>query len=119
MTVITKWAKSWKVSDDDDDFCWDSCQGSCAECNETLKTLYEGEEYCGLLEADDGPFKDCHDSVKTTVFFDNCVKDVCSHDGLGLCQAFEAYITECRKQGVLIQDWRNITGCGKIKFDFL
>ncbi|XP_056410372.1 IgGFc-binding protein-like [Hyla sarda] len=110
MTVITKWAMSWKVSDGDD-FCWDICHGNCAECNETLKTLYEGEEYCGLLESDDGPFKDCYDTVRPGVFFNNCIKDVCSHDGLGLCQAFEAYVTACRKEGVLIQDWRNITGC--------
>ncbi|CAN2388180.1 binding of sperm to zona pellucida, partial [Pristimantis euphronides] len=110
LTVITKWAQSWKVSDGDD-FCWDICQGNCTACNETQKTLYEGEEYCGLLEADNGPFIDCHNNVSTAVFFDNCVTDVCSHDGLGLCEAFEAYVTACRKQGVLIQNWRNITGC--------
>ncbi|XP_073511751.1 IgGFc-binding protein-like [Phyllobates terribilis] len=110
MTVITKWAKSWKV-DVDEQFCWDSCHGSCAECNETQKSLYEGEEFCGRLEADDGPFSECHANVSTTVFFDNCIKDVCSHDGLGLCQAFEAYIAACRKQGILIPDWRKITGC--------
>ncbi|XP_069802928.1 IgGFc-binding protein-like [Dendropsophus ebraccatus] len=110
MAVITKWAQSWKVSEDND-FCWDICQGSCSECNETMKTLYEGEEYCGLLEVDDGPFKDCRDAVSTDIFLNNCVKDVCSHEGLGLCQAFEAYVSECRKQGVLIPNWRNITGC--------
>ncbi|XP_066462520.1 IgGFc-binding protein-like [Eleutherodactylus coqui] len=111
LTVITMWAQSWKVSDSDE-FCWDICQGNCSQCNETQKTFYEGEKYCGLLEADDGPFVDCHNNVSTAVFFDNCVTDVCSHDGLGLCQAFEAYVTQCRKRGVLLQNWRNITGCG-------
>ncbi|KAM3923113.1 IgGFc-binding protein-like [Leptodactylus fuscus] len=109
LTVITKWAQSWKVSDDD--FCWDTCHGNCVECNETQTSLYEGEQYCGLLETDDGPFKDCYDKVSTSLYFNNCVKDVCRRDGLGLCQAFEAYVTACRKEGVLIPNWRNITGC--------
>ncbi|XP_075184095.1 IgGFc-binding protein-like [Anomaloglossus baeobatrachus] len=110
MTVITKWAKSWRV-DENEMFCWDSCQGSCAECNDTQMSLYEGEDFCGRLEDDDGPFRDCHANVSTTIYFNNCVKDVCSHNGLGLCQAFEAYIAACRKQRILISDWRTSTGC--------
>ncbi|KAG8570029.1 hypothetical protein GDO81_014653 [Engystomops pustulosus] len=110
LNVITKWAQSWKVYDGDD-FCWDTCHGNCADCNETQKSLYEEEQFCGLLEAEDGPFKACHDTISTSVFFDNCVNDLCHHDGLGLCQAFEAYIAACRKEGILIPDWRNTTGC--------
>ncbi|KAM5132243.1 IgGFc-binding protein-like [Mantella aurantiaca] len=110
ISVITKWAKSWKVMTDEA-FCSDSCQGNCLECNETKKAVYEGEEFCGVIEDDDGPFKDCHSNVSTTVYFTNCVKDVCSHDGFGLCQALESYVSACRKQGVDIPNWRNATGC--------
>ncbi|XP_075047174.1 IgGFc-binding protein-like [Mixophyes fleayi] len=113
LTVITKWAKSWKVIEDDA-FCWDSCQGDCPECNETEKTFYEGEQFCGVIEADNGPFNECHATVSTSIFFNNCVKDVCSHNGVGLCQAFEAYAAACRKQGVELPGWRNVTACGMI-----
>ncbi|KAM9299513.1 IgGFc-binding protein-like [Gastrophryne carolinensis] len=110
LTVITKWAKSWRAIVDEA-FCSDSCQGNCEECNETTKAFYEGEEFCGLIEAEDGPFKQCHGTVGSTVFFINCVKDVCSHDGSGLCQAFEAYATACRANGVELPYWRKSTRC--------
>ncbi|XP_068097892.1 IgGFc-binding protein-like [Hyperolius riggenbachi] len=110
LSAITKWAKSWKVIEDDD-FCSDSCQGNCLECNETRKAIYEGDDFCGVIEDDDGPFKDCQSSVSTTLYFTSCVKDVCTHDGIGLCAALEAYATACRKQGVDLPNWRNATGC--------
>ncbi|XP_077312501.1 IgGFc-binding protein-like [Lithobates pipiens] len=113
ITVITKWAKSWKVIDDDT-FCSDSCQGNCVECNETLKNIYEGEGFCGVIEADDGPFSSCHANVSTALYFSSCVKDVCTHNGDGLCQAYESYATACRKQGVELPNWRNATGCNMI-----
>ncbi|XP_063798279.1 IgGFc-binding protein-like isoform X2 [Pseudophryne corroboree] len=113
LTIITKWAQSWKVIEDDD-FCWDVCHGTCLECNETSQALYEGEQFCGVMEADNGPFVGCQRTVNTSLFLDNCVKDICSHDGVGFCQALEAYAAACRKQGVDLPDWRNATGCNMV-----
>ncbi|XP_072282020.1 IgGFc-binding protein-like [Pyxicephalus adspersus] len=112
LNAITKWAQSWKVMEDDD-FCSDTCQGICLECNKTKKAIYEGDEFCGIIEAEDGPFKDCHSIISTSIYFINCVNDVCSHDGSGLCQALESYVTACRRQGIEIPNWRSATGCNK------
>ncbi|KAM8927861.1 IgGFc-binding protein-like [Pelodytes ibericus] len=110
--AVVEWAKSWKITDDDP-FCWDSCRENCLRCEESKKSLYQEEKYCGLIKATDGPFMECHSKISPDVFFTNCVSDVCSKDGSQLfsCQALQAYAALCRNEGVTIYDWRTAAGC--------
>ncbi|XP_043936384.1 IgGFc-binding protein-like [Protopterus annectens] len=112
VSSITEWAKSWKV-EDRDKFCFDVCQGVCPTCDDTKRQIYESESYCGLLTKTDGPFSECHSKVNPNSFFDNCVYDVCLNNGAKqlLCQALNSYAATCRKNRVVILDWREQAGC--------
>ncbi|XP_048357601.1 IgGFc-binding protein-like [Sphaerodactylus townsendi] len=108
-----EWGRSWKVKDRDP-FCWDFCAGDCPVCEEQQRRLFESEEFCGLIaKADGGPFRECHSKLNPDDFFDSCVYDVCLNGGAKniLCQALSAYATNCRKEGVILQDWRAQSGC--------
>uniref|UniRef100_A0A8C5R268 VWFD domain-containing protein n=1 Tax=Leptobrachium leishanense TaxID=445787 RepID=A0A8C5R268_9ANUR len=108
----TEWAESWKI-EDEDPFCWDSCHENCLKCDQSQVSIYEGVKYCGLITAEDGPFKECHSKVNPQVIFNNCVNDVCSKDGAQRfsCQALEMYVELCRKEDVTIGSWRQTSGC--------
>ncbi|XP_061452964.1 IgGFc-binding protein-like [Rhineura floridana] len=110
---VVEWAGSWKVNDRDP-FCWHFCQGNCPTCDESQRQLFESEEFCGLLtKLDEGPFHECHSKLNPDNFFDSCLYDVCLNGGAKkiLCQALDAYATNCRKEGVIIHDWRAQSGC--------
>ncbi len=52
--------------------------------------------------------------------FDSCVVDVCLTDDENrtpLCQAIEAYVTECQHTGTLVPVWRRPHFCGKLSHD--
>ncbi|XP_060132429.1 IgGFc-binding protein [Zootoca vivipara] len=112
-TSEVEWAKSWKVNDRDP-FCWDVCDGNCPTCEESQRQLFGSEEFCGLLtKLGEGPFRECHDKLSPDNFFDSCLYDVCLNHGAKniLCKALEAYATDCRKEGVVIHEWRAQSGC--------
>ncbi|KAM8927862.1 IgGFc-binding protein-like [Pelodytes ibericus] len=112
-TSVINWAKTWKINDRDR-FCWDICTGRCPTCDDSKKSLYSGNYFCGLISKTvDGPFRECQAKVNPDNFFDGCIYDVCVNGGakLFLCQALDAYATICRKQGVKIYDWRTPSGC--------
>ncbi|XP_074926787.1 IgGFc-binding protein-like [Chelonoidis abingdonii] len=113
VSSIVGWAASWKVQDQDP-FCWDSCQENCLTCDESTRKLYGGDSHCGLIsKAPGGPFRECHSRVNSSEFFDRCIYDVCLNRGATriLCQALEAYAATCRDQGATVYDWRMPSGC--------
>ncbi|XP_041082394.1 IgGFc-binding protein [Polyodon spathula] len=113
VSSVIDWAKSWRVKDRDL-FCWDYCKGNCPTCEDSARKLYESETYCGVLtKAVDGVFRECHVKVDPRDFFDSCVYDVCLNKGAKalLCQATAAYAGTCLKEGIVVKDWRKITGC--------
>ncbi|KAL8220199.1 UNVERIFIED_CONTAM: hypothetical protein K2H54_040445 [Gekko kuhli] len=110
---VVEWGRSWKVKDRDP-FCWDFCEGDCPVCEEQQRRLFESEEFCGLIaKSNKGPFRECHSKLNPDDFFDSCVYDVCLNGGAKsiLCQALNVYATNCRKEGVVILDWRAQSGC--------
>ncbi|XP_069057211.1 IgGFc-binding protein-like [Pleurodeles waltl] len=116
MSSIVDWASSWKVIDHDL-FCFDTCTGNCATCDEDARARYESEDFCGLIsKVADGAFRECHVKINASDFFDSCVYDVCINNGAHqfLCQALDSYAKTCRKQGVKIYDWRTPSGCTPI-----
>ncbi|XP_051901395.1 IgGFc-binding protein [Pristis pectinata] len=104
-----EWARSWKVPDHDP-FCWDYCRGYCPTCSDADRALYGGPQFCGMLEE---VFKGCHPKVDHRPFVDSCIYDVCLNQGSRklLCQALEAYASECQKGGVTVKGWRAKTSC--------
>ncbi|XP_061920411.1 zonadhesin, like [Entelurus aequoreus] len=82
-------------------------------CGEDEQTLYESSGYCGIILDKNGPFAVCHSKVNPNSYFKDCVFDLCELDGAPsiLCEAIEAYATECQDRGVPIGSWRNQTFC--------
>uniref|UniRef100_A0ABM5ESE3 IgGFc-binding protein-like n=1 Tax=Pogona vitticeps TaxID=103695 RepID=A0ABM5ESE3_9SAUR len=110
---VVEWAGSWKVPDRDP-FCWHFCEGNCPTCEGSKRQLFESEEFCGLIsKVEEGSFRECHPKLNPDRFFDNCIYDVCLNGGAKniLCQALDAYATSCRKEGVVIREWREQSGC--------
>ncbi|XP_029432085.1 IgGFc-binding protein-like [Rhinatrema bivittatum] len=112
VASIVEWASSWEVVDQDP-LCFNTCNGTCPTCDESMMTLYEGDGYCGLISKADGAFLECQSVISPDDFFKSCVNDVCVNGGAKqfLCQALSAYASACRNQGVQIDDWRTPAGC--------
>ncbi|XP_067399057.1 IgGFc-binding protein-like [Emydura macquarii macquarii] len=94
--------------------CEDGCTGnSCPVCEEKKKDFFKQRNYCGLLTAPDGPFAACHDTVSPSVYFSNCLYDVClgKGDSQVLCQSVHSYVTACQEAGAPIQPWRSASFC--------
>ncbi|XP_066575341.1 IgGFc-binding protein [Amia ocellicauda] len=113
VSSVIEWAKSWRVKDASDPYCWDTCQKDCPTCNGDLLKLYATEAYCGALTKKLGLFDKCHLKINPQAFMDNCVYDMChtSGDKKMLCQALTSYSDRCRGEGIILQDWRKETGC--------
>ncbi|KAM4703001.1 IgGFc-binding protein-like [Rhinophrynus dorsalis] len=109
---ITEWAKSWKVNDQDQ-FCVDSCTGNCPSCDEKIKKKYTGETSCGIIADTNGPFKNCQSAIDPENYLTNCIYDVCMNGGAKrfLCQAVDAFATECRNQEKEVSTWRDKVSC--------
>lgn len=114
-TSVLTWAQSWKVNDWNP-FCFDVCPGhNCPICTDANKILYRGDKQCGLINKEDGPFRECHSLNISESFFEGCLYDVCINGGAKrlLCQALNAYAVTCQNQGVKIFDWRTPSGCSE------
>ncbi|XP_044847500.1 IgGFc-binding protein-like [Mauremys mutica] len=106
-----QFADSWKVGDVPG--CSDICTGDCSVCSESQKQTYEGDQYCGVLTQQNGPFTQCHGAIKPASFFDDCVFDTCQYKGHRdtLCSAISAYVTACQARGIQIGQWRSASFC--------
>ncbi|XP_073179617.1 IgGFc-binding protein-like [Lepidochelys kempii] len=94
--------------------CEDACtENSCPVCEERKKDVFKQRNYCGLLTAPDGPFVACHGTVSPSVYFNNCLYDVClgNGDSQVLCQSIHSYVTACQEAGAPIQPWRSASFC--------
>ncbi|XP_018601004.2 IgGFc-binding protein isoform X1 [Scleropages formosus] len=114
LSSVVNWAKSWRVEDPDNLFCWDTCKTECPTCDNNLVRLYQAEAYCGALtNSVNGLFQQCHGTVDPQVYMNNCVYDVCVNKGdkTTLCQALASYSDMCRREGIVIKGWREKSGC--------
>ncbi|XP_070620019.1 IgGFc-binding protein-like isoform X1 [Erythrolamprus reginae] len=108
-----EWAASWKVKDRDP-FCWHHCKGKCPTCEQSKRELFGSDQFCGLItKSEEGPFRKCHPKLNPDDIFDSCIYDVCLNGGAKsiFCNALETYAFNCRKEGVIITDWRTKSGC--------
>ncbi|XP_074927491.1 IgGFc-binding protein-like [Chelonoidis abingdonii] len=100
--------------EDEDQFCWHDCIGGCRLCAPSIARKYKEEALCGLItKVSDGPFSQCHSKVDPTVYFDNCVYDLCHNEGYrkALCEALKTYADTCQLEGVRIGEWRQLARC--------
>ncbi|TFJ95920.1 molecular chaperone DnaJ [Platysternon megacephalum] len=106
-----QFADSWKVGDVPG--CSSSCTGDCSVCSEAQKQTYKGDQYCGVLTRQNGPFRQCHGAIDPAPFFDDCVFDTCHYKGHRdtLCSAISAYGTACQARGIQIGQWRSASFC--------
>ncbi|CAM5175576.1 unnamed protein product [Eretmochelys imbricata] len=106
-----QFADSWKVGDVPG--CSSSCTGDCSVCSEAQKQTYKGQQYCGILTQQNGPFRQCHGAIDPAPFFDDCVFDTCHYKGHRdtLCSAISAYVTACQARGIRIGQWRSASFC--------
>ncbi|XP_059833768.1 alpha-tectorin-like [Hypanus sabinus] len=104
---------SWRVDGDGGgDVCRDSCTDGCGVCTEAER--YSLPSSCGLLRAQNGPFRHCHAAIDPQDFEQSCVYDLCATGGLeaSLCQALSSYAEACRSAGMRPEPWRTETFCG-------
>ncbi|XP_072011215.1 IgGFc-binding protein-like [Engystomops pustulosus] len=92
--------------------CEYHCLGDiCLPCEE--RSLYEGEHFCGLLNAEEGLFSSCHDLIDPTGYFDQCVTNLCREQGNPrvLCNSLQNYVAMCQNVGITNITWRSETLC--------
>ncbi|XP_038238456.1 IgGFc-binding protein-like [Dermochelys coriacea] len=85
----------------------------CPACQESRKASYIHNNYCGIIRAPYGPFSACFSTLNPTVFFNNCVHDLCKAGGNRrlMCRSIHSYVTACQAAGVKIKPWRTKKFC--------
>uniref|UniRef100_A0A8P4GBR2 VWFD domain-containing protein n=1 Tax=Dicentrarchus labrax TaxID=13489 RepID=A0A8P4GBR2_DICLA len=107
-------ANSWQASGDDEPGCEPQCKGlDCAACTEDQTALYSSTEHCGILQNSSGPFAVCHQQLPPQDFVESCVYDLCVGGGYKpiLCQALNAYASQCQQNGIQLPSWRRQGFC--------
>lgn len=108
-------ANSWQAPDDDETGCEAQCGGlECAACTEDQTVLYSNAVHCGILQNSSGPFAVCHQQLPPQTFVESCVYDLCVGGGYQpiLCQALNAYASQCQQKGIQLPSWRRQGFCG-------
>uniref|UniRef100_A0A672F6J5 VWFD domain-containing protein n=1 Tax=Salarias fasciatus TaxID=181472 RepID=A0A672F6J5_SALFA len=106
-------ANSWRASGDDEPSCNVRCGGlDCSGCTAEQTELYSTTAHCGIIQSSSGPFAACHQQHPPQRFVESCVYDLCVGGGYQpfLCQAIEAYATQCQQNGVQVS-WRRPGFC--------
>ncbi|XP_045925641.1 alpha-tectorin-like [Micropterus dolomieu] len=107
-------ANSWQAAGDDEPNCGARCVGlHCAACTAAQTVLYSNTAHCGILQSSSGPFAACHQRLPPQTFLDNCVYDLCVGEGYQpiLCQALNAYASQCQQNGIQLPSWRRPGFC--------
>ncbi|XP_072113007.1 IgGFc-binding protein-like [Mobula birostris] len=107
---VNELGNSWKVPPDEPG-CDPIEPGVCLPADEER---YRGDDFCGLITSQQGPFVNCHSVINTNGFFESCVVEMCLTDGDqgALCRTLQIYSDACQRAGVTIVPWRNSTFCG-------
>nr|XP_028596464.1 IgGFc-binding protein-like [Podarcis muralis] len=105
-----QFADSWKLKE------VPGCSAGCSDCpvcSEAEKQTYKGDQFCGILKRRDGPFRQCHETIDPTPYFDDCVFDTCQYKGHHdtLCSAISAYVTACQSLDIEVGKWRSDSFC--------
>ncbi|KAK2820377.1 hypothetical protein Q5P01_023336 [Channa striata] len=108
VTSLDEFGTAWKVAGNYT--CSDGCGSSCPQCTNEEPARAQ----CEVIQAADGPFSFCHETVDPAPYFNDCVFDVCVSGNGGqdlLCRAIQAYASACQSANVPIYPWRQNTTC--------
>ncbi|KAM9495181.1 mucin-2-like [Clarias gariepinus] len=107
VSDVLEFVNSWKVQSN----CPDA-KPDFDPCFKTPNRHTWAKLQCSIIKSD--TFKDCHNKVEWTPYFENCVKDSCSCDTGGDCECFctavAAYAQACNEAGVCVA-WRTPEIC--------
>lgn len=83
--------------------------------NDNSTTNNSSSEYCGILSSPRGPFAQCWAMADPQQYVDVCLEFVrTSKDpASAICEVLRDYALMCQLKGVVVEQWRNVTGCGK------
>ncbi|XP_038054990.1 uncharacterized protein LOC119727201 [Patiria miniata] len=78
----------------------------------TYRSWREVRAKCDVLKQ--ATFAECREVVDPRSFYELCQQDACSCGGNEpcYCEAIAAYAQECRRNGIIVREWRNSTICG-------
>ncbi|KAG7506609.1 hypothetical protein JOB18_010760 [Solea senegalensis] len=94
-----------------------SLAAHCVESgNNNYTTNYNSTEYCGILNSQTGPFPQCWAVVDPQPHVEMCIKTLeASRDPTSArCKALRDYALICQQNRVVLQHWRNATGCEQV-----
>ncbi|XP_062843713.1 alpha-tectorin-like [Trichomycterus rosablanca] len=71
------------------------------------------DQHCSILASPDGPFAQCHSSLETQDWIEECTHYLRQTGGAreALCEALRGYAVLCQQSGISVGEWRNITNC--------
>ncbi|XP_049331705.1 alpha-tectorin-like [Astyanax mexicanus] len=69
--------------------------------------------HCSILSSPSGPFAQCHSSLDPSAKVEDCISSLQQTEGAkeALCEALRGYAVLCQQNGIVLQEWRNITDC--------
>ncbi|XP_066524931.1 mucin-2-like [Hoplias malabaricus] len=109
VTDILEFVNSWKVNS-----FFPDVQLDFNPCSKTPTRYTWAKHQCRILQITSETFKDCHQKVDPSPYFDNCVRDSCACDTGGDCECFctavAAYAQACNEAGVCVA-WRTPEIC--------
>ena len=100
------------------------------KCSADMERQARSESYCGLMTAQEGPFRECIGRIPAEGHMDSCVMDVCAVSERSSitgrldekekrqqmkevsCDALVTMEMECRSVGVTVGSWRHKLQCG-------
>ncbi|XP_038623545.1 IgGFc-binding protein-like [Tachyglossus aculeatus] len=82
-------------------------------CGREAQARYRAGGACGLIAAQDGPFRACHRPDEARLHLENCVHDLCATGGARdtLCALLGSHARQCQSHGLPILPWRGQAGC--------
>ncbi|XP_029944228.1 zonadhesin, like [Salarias fasciatus] len=109
---INDFGNSWQTEEDEDDSCEEG-SGVGPVCDPKLEAEVVKPDKCGKINNDKGPFRECHEVVDPTPFFQSCVFDMCRFFGQQhiLCDQLQAYTDACLSAGAKVHPWRTEDFC--------
>ncbi|XP_029432776.1 IgGFc-binding protein-like [Rhinatrema bivittatum] len=109
---IDEFGANWKVPTSGS-LCKDGCEAKCPVFDLVQLGVYAGNDKCGIISSDKGPFKDCHGRISPVEYMRNCMYDMGALNGAieVLCKSLQAYSTACQAVGAKITAWRQSNFC--------
>ncbi|KAF6357738.1 zonadhesin [Rhinolophus ferrumequinum] len=103
---------SWQTTEDEEEECQKN-KTSPPSCDSALQKTLSGPEFCGWLVVSPGAFEACLPHLMASFFFDNCIFDMCTFQGLQrvLCAHMAASTEACQDAGYVVEPWRGPQFC--------